>query len=89
MERQIDITEAELLDALQEARGDDDLAESGVTSREIQDSTGWGIKKVRVILEELILADAWEPVQVLRKSILTGITRPIAGYRPKASDSTD
>ncbi len=88
MESQIDITEAELLNALQNARGEE-LAESGVTSREIQESTGWGAKKVRRVLETLIVAGAWEPVQVWRTSILTTISRPIAGYRPKASNPAD
>ena len=81
----IEITEAELLAALDAAMA---VSEDGVTTREIKKATGWGVEKIHGALEHLIVSGAWEPVKVVRTSILTGITRGgVNAYRPvKASD---
>ena len=80
--QRIEITEAELLGALNEALGDRDT-EDGYTCREIMDTVGWGKDKTRRTLETLIIADKWERVLLSRTSVLDDVTRTkIKGYRP-------
>ena len=75
----IEITEAELAAAYDEAIGAED---AGLTTVDLEALTGWGKGKVLVTMKKLIVAAKWESVFVRRTSILTGITRPVVAYRP-------
>ena len=82
----IEITEAELLVAFNEALGDIET-ENGHTCSEIGDITGWGNEKVRTTMRTLIVAGKWEAVQIKRESPLRpGVTMVVCGYRPVRSD---
>ena len=80
----IDITDAQLLADIMEALGDRET-EDGYTCRELQKITLWGKELTRRNVEQLIIAGAWERVQLLRTSELDNITRRVRGYRPVQS----
>ena len=76
------ITEAELLDALQEALAGTEV-EDGHSLNEIKELTGWGTDKARKTLKRLIVAGKWEPVALMRESPLRpGVSQVVCGYRP-------
>ena len=82
----IEITEAELLAAFNDALGDVET-EDGHTASEIAEIMGWGCEKIRVAMRTLILAGSWEAIQIKRESPLRpGVSSPVCGYRPVRSD---
>jgi hypothetical protein len=75
------ITEAELLDALNEELSHIE-SEDGHTSEELAALMGWGKGKTLTTMKKLIVAGSWERCTVMRTSVLSDVTRPVNAYRP-------
>ena len=85
MEGRIEITEAEILAALEGAVIEQAEGEAGYTTPELQKLTGWGARRVQETVRALILAGSWEAVKVRRFNVLKGHPLTVPGYRPKAA----
>ena len=55
--------------------------QEGFTVAELAEILGRNLNTTRLILRKLIIAGSVEPLQVRRTSVLTGIARPVPGFR--------
>ena len=78
------ITEAELLQALENALVADDNPEGALTTMELTDLTGWHLHTVRKALRTLKSAGCLGVVKVYREDLAGRYTK-VPAYRLKAS----
>lgn len=78
----VTITEQELIAALQEAtqQAGIDPDETAMTTPELRKATGYGTKKVRRLLKQLMEQGSVESVRVFRMN-MAGCFSPVTAYR--------
>jgi len=85
-----EITESQLIAALQEARAEARTPDGALTTQELAEELNWSGAKVRKRLRALKAAGQLEIVRVVREN-LAGAEQPLPGYRilDKSTEATE